>query len=440
MPSTAGQEGPSDRRRHRHRRRHLARHRQEGQLGASSPPANPASAASPASPTDALQDHASPAPSISCRSSRFCSPALSERLGDLAAEEAIDAGRHRPQGRFSGAAVPRRRAGRDRMDAARGARARQRRATTPSPTTTCCARSPAASGDFYERFLFGSVAEHARRPFGTKGSPISLSTACASGATAIQLGVEAIRRGETDAALCIGTDGSVNAGIADPLLAAVGAVDAERPAARRRQAVLQEPRRLRDGRRRRRAGAGKPRARQGARRENPRRHRGLRRDGGRLPPHPLEPGRQADHRLHPQRPRRRRPHARRHRLHQCARHRHAGERQDGIPRRRGRVRRARQDDPDLVEQVDDRPYAVGGRRGRGGVHAADARASAAAADHQLRRCPTRRSRSTSCPMWRATPRCGTRCRTRSASAARTSRLVHRRAEPADVEPRRASPF
>ncbi|WP_264996793.1 beta-ketoacyl synthase N-terminal-like domain-containing protein, partial [Raoultella ornithinolytica] len=34
--------------------------------------------------------------------------------------------------------------------------------------------------------------------------------ACSSGATAIQLGVEAIRRGETRAALCIGTDGSVN--------------------------------------------------------------------------------------------------------------------------------------------------------------------------------------------------------------------------------------
>ena len=46
--------------------------------------------------------------------------------------------------------------------------------------------------------------------FGTKGSPISLSTACASGASAIQLGIEAIRRGETQAALCIGTDGSIN--------------------------------------------------------------------------------------------------------------------------------------------------------------------------------------------------------------------------------------
>jgi 3-oxoacyl-[acyl-carrier-protein] synthase II len=64
--------------------------------------------------------------------------------------------------------------------------------------------------DIHERCLFGSVAEHLADRFGTKGSPISVSTACASGASAIQLGVEAIRRGETEAALCIGTDGSVN--------------------------------------------------------------------------------------------------------------------------------------------------------------------------------------------------------------------------------------
>src|SRR5204862_6176009 len=44
----------------------------------------------------------------------------------------------------------------------------------------------------------------------TTGSPITLSTACASGATAIQLGVEAIRRGEAEAALCTATDGSIN--------------------------------------------------------------------------------------------------------------------------------------------------------------------------------------------------------------------------------------
>jgi 3-oxoacyl-[acyl-carrier-protein] synthase II len=58
--------------------------------------------------------------------------------------------------------------------------------------------------------MFGSVAARLVETFGTKGSPISLSTACASGATAIQLGVEAIRRGETEAALCVGTEGSVN--------------------------------------------------------------------------------------------------------------------------------------------------------------------------------------------------------------------------------------
>ena len=63
---------------------------------------------------------------------------------------------------------------------------------------------------YHHRFQFGSVAGHLAETFGTKGSPISLSTACASGATAIQLGVEAIRRGETDAALCVATDGTVN--------------------------------------------------------------------------------------------------------------------------------------------------------------------------------------------------------------------------------------
>jgi 3-oxoacyl-[acyl-carrier-protein] synthase II len=63
---------------------------------------------------------------------------------------------------------------------------------------------------FHRRFMFGSVAARLADTFGTKGSPISLSTACASGATAIQLGVEAIRRGETDAALCVGADASVN--------------------------------------------------------------------------------------------------------------------------------------------------------------------------------------------------------------------------------------
>ncbi len=63
---------------------------------------------------------------------------------------------------------------------------------------------------YHQRFMFGSVADYLAERFGTKGSPISLSTACASGASAIQLGLEAIRRGETDAALCVASDGSVN--------------------------------------------------------------------------------------------------------------------------------------------------------------------------------------------------------------------------------------
>ena len=64
--------------------------------------------------------------------------------------------------------------------------------------------------DYHHRFMFGSIAHDLATTYGTKGSPISLSTACASGATAIQLGVEAIRRGETDAALCVATDASDN--------------------------------------------------------------------------------------------------------------------------------------------------------------------------------------------------------------------------------------
>ncbi len=63
---------------------------------------------------------------------------------------------------------------------------------------------------WFGRFLFASVGEALADRFGTKGSPIATSTACASGGTAIQLGVEAIRRGECEAALIVGTDASVN--------------------------------------------------------------------------------------------------------------------------------------------------------------------------------------------------------------------------------------
>jgi len=65
--------------------------------------------------------------------------------------------------------------------------------------------------DIFETTQFGSIADQLADSFGTRGLPITLSTACASGATAIQLGVEAIRRGECDRALAIGADGSATA-------------------------------------------------------------------------------------------------------------------------------------------------------------------------------------------------------------------------------------
>ncbi|WP_078680932.1 beta-ketoacyl-ACP synthase [Bartonella sp. AR 15-3] len=72
-----------------------------------------------------------------------------------------------------------------------------------------CSRKP--HHELFETTQFGTIAEKIQERFRTKGLPITLSTACASGATAIQLGVEAIRRGETDRSLTIATDGSVSA-------------------------------------------------------------------------------------------------------------------------------------------------------------------------------------------------------------------------------------
>jgi 3-oxoacyl-[acyl-carrier-protein] synthase II len=64
---------------------------------------------------------------------------------------------------------------------------------------------------FHEAALFGSISERLADRFGTRGLPVTLSTACASGATAIQLGIEAIRQGRTTRALAVATDGSVSA-------------------------------------------------------------------------------------------------------------------------------------------------------------------------------------------------------------------------------------
>jgi 3-oxoacyl-[acyl-carrier-protein] synthase II len=140
----------------------------------------------------------------------FCSTTLAERLADLVAEEAITQASIGAKGDFPGplflAVAPVEIEWLHREAVA--AELRSNDAITYNDLLRVI--TSGRFRDFHERCLFGSVAEHLADRFGTKGSPISLSTACASGATAIQLGVEAIRRGETEVALCIGTDGSVN--------------------------------------------------------------------------------------------------------------------------------------------------------------------------------------------------------------------------------------
>ena len=140
----------------------------------------------------------------------FCAPMLSERLATLAADEAVGQSAIGEKGDFPGAlfmAVP-------PVELEWPQRQALAEASGQNDGVTYAdLLKVAASGrfkDWHELFIFGTVADHIADRFGTKGSPISLSTACSSGATAIQLGVEAIRRGEVDAALCIGTDGSVH--------------------------------------------------------------------------------------------------------------------------------------------------------------------------------------------------------------------------------------
>jgi 3-oxoacyl-[acyl-carrier-protein] synthase II len=137
-----------------------------------------------------------------------CSATLSERYAALAAEEAIAQAKIGSRGDFPGplflAVPPIEVEWPQRLEV--GARAGANDAVTYADLIRVAKEFPVYHG----RFLLSSVADQLAESFGTRGSPISLSTACASGASAIQLGVEAIRRGETDAALCIGTDASVN--------------------------------------------------------------------------------------------------------------------------------------------------------------------------------------------------------------------------------------
>ena len=178
-----------------------------------------------------------------------------------------------------GRGVRRQRDGHLRRPAARG----RRPASSPGGTSgSCSARSPST-------WPTGS-APRARRsappPPAPPAAPRSSSASRRSAAA------------RCEAALCVGTDASVNPEslIRFSLLSALSTRND--PPASRGAAVQQGPRRVRDGRGRRRAGAGEPGACAGARGHGPGRAGGLRRDGGRFPPHPLLARRQADHRLH----------------------------------------------------------------------------------------------------------------------------------------------
>jgi 3-oxoacyl-[acyl-carrier-protein] synthase II len=136
------------------------------------------------------------------------SPAeLSERVARLAGEEAIAEAGIGSKDRFPGplylAPPPLEIEWSDRIKMAEMAAAN---ADTGYPDLLRVAGAFAAT---HGAFKFGIIGEHLAEHFGTQGSPISLNTACASGASAIQLGMEAIRRGDCDAALAIGADASL---------------------------------------------------------------------------------------------------------------------------------------------------------------------------------------------------------------------------------------
>ena len=279
--------------------------------------------------------------------------------------------------------------------------------------------------DVFETAQFGSIADRLADRLGTRGLPITLSTACASGATAIQLGVEAIRRGECDRALSIGADGSVTAEalIRFSLLSALSTQNdvpekASKPFSRDRDgfviaegaaALVLESlesavarganvlgilrgcgERADDFHRTRSKPDGSPAI---AAVRSALSDAGLAEDGIGL----------------------------------CQRPRHvdARKRQDGALVAGDGFRRPHAQNSDLLQQVDDRPHSVGSRRSRGRILADDHARGRHSADHQLRqsRPGNRTRRSAECEallqIFRAC------CPIPSASAARTLALSWR---------------
>jgi 3-oxoacyl-[acyl-carrier-protein] synthase II len=132
-------------------------------------------------------------------------PHLTLEIARRAVREALEQAALGPIGDFPGglflAAPPIEQEFPTRLEIAREAGATSYAAMMPGLAAVPAAR--------HIDFLNGFVADRLQAEFGTRGMPVTVSTACASGASAIQLGVEAIRRGEATAALAVGADASI---------------------------------------------------------------------------------------------------------------------------------------------------------------------------------------------------------------------------------------
>jgi len=134
----------------------------------------------------------------------LASPARTERLASFAIEEALAEARLGTPGHFPGPLF----LGMPPVDIEWPARFElARRAHAASYPAMVAVATPETG--IFETYAFGGVGERLAECFGTRGAPITLTTACATGATAIQLGVEAIQRGECEACIATGAEGSV---------------------------------------------------------------------------------------------------------------------------------------------------------------------------------------------------------------------------------------
>src|SRR5262249_24261011 len=140
----------------------------------------------------------------------FCGPSLCERIGEMAAQESISQSDIGSRERFPGPLFVAGPPNEGELPQPPELAALARTNENPRYDNILRTASTGAFKKYGPRFLFASIADRLAETFGTQGSPISVTTACASGASAIQLGLEAIRRGESEAALCVGTDGTVN--------------------------------------------------------------------------------------------------------------------------------------------------------------------------------------------------------------------------------------